>query len=247
MINIAIVDDEKGMIDQIEENLRNYEAFHAEEFRDEHFQIYTFQNGLEFLSSNRGFDIVFLDIEMPLMDGLSAAKKLRKGDDRCVIIFITNMAQYATKGYEVEAMDFLIKPLNPNTFGLKVKKALEIARKNRERSLFIFDNGRKIRLQIHKIVYVEVYGHKIYWHTLTGEYESWDSLRSVKGVLGNGLFSMCNNSQLVNLDYVSEIKGSQVFLEYGENSVTLQITRTKRKSFLDDFTLAFGTGVRRDR
>ena len=99
MIRVAIVEDNPADRMQIEQHTRR---FFAE--NEEAVQIYTFGNGIDFLEHYRAhYDVIFLDIEMPLMDGMETAEKIRKLDPYVILIFVTNMSQLALKAYEVNA------------------------------------------------------------------------------------------------------------------------------------------------
>ena len=104
MIRIAIVEDEQLFREKILRYLHRYE-----EKNKQSFSIKTFENGMQFLTDYRPeYDIIFMDIEMPYLSGMETAKRIRKVDSRTAIAFITNMANYAVQGYEVEAIDFIV-------------------------------------------------------------------------------------------------------------------------------------------
>ena len=118
MLKIAIVENEPEQADL----LSGYIARYSQESGIK-CQVVTFSNGLEFISGyTPGFDAVFMDIKMPLIDGMEAAEKLRKIDEDVVLIFVTNMAQLAIKGYKVNAMDFIVKPVTYFDFSLEMDK-----------------------------------------------------------------------------------------------------------------------------
>ena len=120
MVKIAVVDDSEADRSLITEYLKKYESEKGEKL-----QIFSFSDGMEFIETyDAGYGIVFLDIKMPLIDGISLARKIREKDEAVVLIFITNMAQYAIKGYEVNAMDYLLKPLKYFVFQTKLEKAI---------------------------------------------------------------------------------------------------------------------------
>ena len=101
MIHLAIVEDEQLYIDQLTEYIHRYEAEKKLKFK-----ISVFSDGAEIVEDYKGvYDIIFLDIQMKFMNGMDAAEKIRELDPNVVIIFITNMTQYAVRGYEVDALD----------------------------------------------------------------------------------------------------------------------------------------------
>lgn len=107
MIRIAVVEDEKKFIDQTKEYFDRYQEEHHESL-----DITYFRDGDEIVSRYRSqFDIIFMDIQMKFMDGMTAAREIRKQDSQVIILFITNLSQYAIRGYEVGALDYILKPL----------------------------------------------------------------------------------------------------------------------------------------
>src|SRR5699024_9949367 len=102
LLHVAIVEDDQETREQLEEFIRRY--------GDEHglsFEIESFADGIQIVERDASrFDIILLDIEMPCMNGMEAAQKLRAADADVVLVFVTNMAQYAIRGYEVGALDF---------------------------------------------------------------------------------------------------------------------------------------------
>ena len=121
MIQIAIVEDEDCEAAKLSESLERFAQEH-----DDAFSIRRFRNGLEFLSADYvACDLVFLDVEMPILDGIETAKRLRERDSKVVLVFITKLFQYAVNGYEYDAADFIIKPLRYPSFSLKMEKLMK--------------------------------------------------------------------------------------------------------------------------
>ena len=107
--------------------LQDYILRYSEE-KQEPLAVECFENGLNFISDYKAScDIALMDIEMPHMNGLDTARKLREFDSQIPLIFITNMAQYAINGYEVQALDFMVKPIEYFNFSLKLDKAIRIS------------------------------------------------------------------------------------------------------------------------
>ncbi len=234
-MKIAIVDDEIAEVDRLESYILQYANA-----TQQSFTIFKYHNGLEFFDSTVNFDIVFFDIEMPLMNGMETAERLREGDRNCVIIFITNLARYAVQGYAVEALDFIVKPVVYNTFAGKFKRALEVAEKRAEKKVLIAVSNGRVSLSLNEIIFVECEKHKITWHTVFGDYVSWGTLKEVASRLDNKCFSFCNGSQIVNLEYVFNWKNDEVELKKGNRRWVLQISRMKKKEFLYQLTVGFG-------
>ena len=120
MVNIAIVEDDKDQAQLLESALARY----SDEFRVP-LRTTVFYNAMAFLSKYSGdYDIVFMDILMPMMNGMDASRILREKDDKVMVIFVTNMQQYAIQGYEVGAFDFILKPIRYPEFKLKFTRAV---------------------------------------------------------------------------------------------------------------------------
>lgn len=108
MIRVAVVEDEEEAMNDLLRHLRQY----GQE-KNVRLVIDTFSNGVDFISDyNARYDIVFMDIKLPLMDGMQCAVSLRRLDEDVALVFVTNMGQYAIKGYEVCAMGYMIKPVS---------------------------------------------------------------------------------------------------------------------------------------
>lgn len=121
MIEIAIVEDEENYRNILQEYLQKYEQEYGEQI---HLSVYT--DGDEITENySAKYDIIFMDIEMQFMDGMTAARKIREADKGVIIIFITNMAQYAIQGYEVDALDYVLKPIAYFAFSKKLSGRLE--------------------------------------------------------------------------------------------------------------------------
>ena len=121
MFRIGIAEDDPSFQKTISEYIERYKK---ETNID--IQASFFQDGNELVFKYEPiYDVLLLDIEMPKMNGMDAAREIRKRDQRVLIIFITNMAQYAINGYEVGALDFVLKPIKYFSFSMKLEKALK--------------------------------------------------------------------------------------------------------------------------
>lgn len=224
MIRIAIVEDDKRYQEQISEYLLRYQ----EEFSIQ-VEIAVFNDGKLIIESYRPYyDMILMDIEMPMIDGMTAAKKIRMIDSEVIIIFITNMAKYAIKGYEVNALDFVLKPINYFLFTIKMHNAIKmIKRKDGKSILLVIDNTMK-KMITSDIYYIEVMKHDLYYHTIDGIFKQQGSLKELESNLIGEPFKRCNNCYLVNLKYVSGIAQNLVFVA----NEPLQMSRPKKKEFM---------------
>ncbi len=193
------------------------------------FNIACFSDALSFLDEFGGnYDFVFMDIELPHMDGMEAARRLREKDGKVIIIFVTNMAQYAIKGYEVGALDFIVKPIRYESFAMKMDKAIERSKAVSGKEIWISERGTKRRLRTEDIKYVEVVHNSCIYHTVHGDFSTYDQLYNVCEMLKDAPFALCNRCFLVNFMHVTAIGDLSVTVA-GES---LQISRSKKKAFL---------------
>ncbi|MBO7363743.1 MAG: response regulator transcription factor, partial [Lachnospiraceae bacterium] len=167
-MRIAIVDDEEIVRNQI----RNY----VEQFcqaRELPVACACFEDADSFLKNySPVYDAVFLDIKMPGSNGMEAARILRRTDQATILVFITNLKQYAIQGYTVDAIGFVVKPVNRYDFDVVMEKVIRRVRSNGPGDLSVKTANGMARLRIRDILYIEVIRHKLVFHTVGGEVES---------------------------------------------------------------------------
>lgn len=223
MVRIAIVEDDPTDLARLMECLRQYEAEQGERF-----DVKPFSNPSDFLDSYRSdCDLVFMDIELPLFNGVDAARQLREVDDVVTLVFITNMEQYAVSGYQVDALDFVVKPINYYRFSSMMRKALRTMARRSEKEVTVQTSGSITRLRVSQIHYVEIRDHLLIYHTDGGRLESWGKLADVEAELSAYNFVRCSSSLLVNLRHVISVAGNSVDVA----GTTLPISQRRRKAF----------------
>ena len=224
MIKIAIVEDEAAVRDQLTDYVRRYTRQYGTEF-----EVTCFTDGDEILENYRpAFDIILLDVEMKRLNGMETAQRIRELDDDVLLIFITNMAQYAIKGYSVGALDYVLKPVPYFAFSQQLQKAVnQLARRARHYLAVPVDGGMR-RLDTAAIYYMESDGHKVCFYTEDGDFTAPGALKAFEEKLANRPFARCNSGYLVNLAQVRGVQQSEV--QVGPH--TLQISRPRRKAFL---------------
>lgn len=222
---IAIVEDEEVYSLQLKNCLEQYE-----EKNNLHLRISRFYDAKSFFAAyeTAEFDLVFLDIRLPDGNGMNIAKRIRLHDEKTMLIFVTNLANYAIKGYEVAAFDFILKPVNYESFAMKFKRAYAILDRNNEEVIKV-KTGNDIKvIPIFRITYIEVSDHVICIHTTEGEVNTTGRITDFLDRLEHYGFAMCNQCYLVHLRYVAGVKDDTVFI--GEEA--LHISRPRKKEFL---------------
>lgn len=232
MIKIAVIDDEK---EERERLLGYYQRLRAEV--NEQLDIHTYLSGDDFLDKGDiSFDLICLDIDMDGLDGISTAKEIRKRDSQVIIIFVTNMAQMAIRGYEVQALDFVVKPVNYYSFAMKMSNAFHMLRNRRSRNIILTTSGGMQKISTDELYYVEVNGHYLYYHTKDQVFRQKASMKEIEDRLAGLSFKRCNNCYLVNLKYVNCVNKDD--LKVGED--WLKISRPRKKDFLQSLANYMG-------
>ena len=228
MISIAIVEDEDSCAKQMEEYLARY----ADE-SGEVFETVRFCDGDEILEKYRAqYDIILMDVQMKFMDGMTAAEEIRKVDPEVVIIFITNMAQYAIRGYAVDALDYVLKPVSYFAFSQRLDRAIGRMKRRARRYMTIAIRGGARKLDISRILYVESQGHNLVFVTDGEEHTTTGTIREVEEKLESFGFFRCNKGCLVNLEHVDGVRDGCVLI-HGEQLI---ISRTRKSAFLEALT-----------
>lgn len=236
MIRIAIVEDEAHYKDQLVEFLKKFE----QEF-GEHIEITTYADGDEFVEDYKAqFDIILMDVQMRFMDGMSAAEEIRKMDSEVVIMFITNMAQYAIKGYAVDALDYILKPISYFQFSQRLNRAIERMKRREEHYITIKVKGGVKRFQISDIYYIESQGHKLIYATKLGEIETSGTMKELEEQLAGYHFFRGNKGYFINLEHVEGMNDIFAIVKGKE----LLISRPKRKAFMEALSTYWGEVIK---
>lgn len=233
MIRIAVVEDDPGY----RRRLEGYIADFGREY-NEFFRVTAFSDGLDIAENYTAvYDVILMDIEMRHLNGMDTAMRIRAMDANVAIIFITNSAQFAIQGYQVEALSYVLKPISYFAFSQELKKALK--RVKEQRASFFLHVPQKeglVRLDVSRLHYVESMGHNVVYHTDTGDVINRESLKSVEEKLTEWGFSRCNNCYLVNLAFVEKVDRDYVVV----SGQALQISRPRRKGFMEDLAAYVG-------
>ena len=232
VIRIAIVEDEKDYAMQLQGYIRDFQREYGESF-----EITLFTDGDEIVYKYRSqFDIILMDVQMKYMDGMTAAEEIRKMDSDVVIIFITNMSQYAIRGYAVDALDYILKPVSYFAFSQRLRRAISRMKNRTTKSIVANVRDGIIRLQVNQICYIESQGHNVVFHTVTGDYEVLDTIKELEQTLSEVNFFRGNKWYLVNLAYVVGTQDGFIKLD----NAMLPLSRSRKKDFMAALTRYWG-------
>ena len=225
MIRIAIVEDEAAVQAQLLEYVERYKRQYGTAM-----EVKTFADGMELLDDYRPvYDLILLDVEMKHLDGMETAQRVRALDADVMIIFITNMAQYAIKGYAVGALDYVLKPVTYEQLCIRLSRAIQRVQRRRGGQIVLQLAGGGMQvLNTSEIYYLETRSRMLYYHTAKGEFAVRASLASAEKQLAEYHFARCNQCYLVNLEFVKAVDGD--FVQVGEDR--LEISRRQKAAFL---------------
>lgn len=238
MFRIAICDDESYYRDQLCRVLQEYAADHGQEF-----EILSFESADQLLLNYpKDTDILLLDIAMSGVDGMEAARSIRKFDSTVCIIFVTTMYQYAIDGYAVKAFGFIRKPISAAELSHELTCALTMINNTRARERFITikSGGVFHRLPISHISYCEVKNHQIDIRKDNETYQCRDSMNELVNRLSPLGFYRCHSSFLVNGEHIASIEQSQLTLKDGS---VIPISQRRRKEFMQEISSFLGCSI----
>jgi DNA-binding LytR/AlgR family response regulator len=226
VFRVAVIEDDKTSLLWMKELLRRFE-----EEIGSHFEIAEFRDGYEIVENyTADYDFLFMDIELPLLNGMSAAEEIRRRDADVGIIFVTSSTQYAIRGYRVGALDYLVKPVDYATFAETMRRALAHRRVRDDRFLMLnVRAGVRRKIHIRNIRYVEVRDHDLTYHLIDGNIKTRGTFREAEQRLTPEGFFRCNKGILVNLAYVDGVERQDICV----GSDRIQLGNSRKRAFMD--------------
>ena len=229
MIRVAIVEDEIRYQQMFEEYIRKY----ADE-KSVDVSVKVFSDGMDISEGYEPvWDVILMDIKMRHQDGMEAARVIRQHDQDVAIMFITTLAQYAIHGYEVGALDYVLKPVEYDKFAMRFDRLLRGINRKEERFIMLPGDDGKDKVEISKIRFIRVDHHnlEINVDSQAGvrNYNIRKSISSIEKELSDNRFVRCDQSVIVNISYITKVKKDTV--EVGD--IILPVSRAKRKPFME--------------
>lgn len=208
MYRIGVIEDEPAYRRELQNAIA--ECTDGSEHR-----IQCFDCGEQFLQSGwatEKYGVLFIDIELPGMNGMELARKLRQGGYCDLIVFTTNFEEYVYEGYEVEAFRYLRKPVRIQDIAVCMERADRIMQ---EKMLVFMFKRKRYSIPYRDISYISSYGHYLTVHTREQDYDWKYLLKELQPQLPEQ-FVRCHRSFIVNLDYMRRLDGKRMFLKTGE-------------------------------
>lgn len=223
MINIAVCDDEINILTELEEKIKKYMKYNKIEFN-----LVKYIKGEHLIESENNFDIILLDIKMNGINGIETAKIIRKNNKSSSLIFTTNFEDYVFEAFDVEASNYLLKPIDYNklysTFDKIIKKI------NTESELFLYFKKNQYfkKIKLSQIKYIEVLNHTVYIYSID-ETNSYNyKIEDLEKQLNNDFFR-CHRSYIINFNYVKSYKSGLIILSDDEK---IPVAKRRQKEFL---------------
>jgi len=225
MIHIAIVEDESLYLEQLLDHIETYKKESGQEIK-----VSTFRDGEDIVEKYKaGYDIILMDIQMRFMDGMTAAEKIRQMDQEVIIMFITNMSQYAVRGYEVDALYYILKPVHYFDFSQKLGRAIGRMKKREEHYIAIPVADGIQKIEVSTIYYIESQGHDLIYTTSNGEYKSKGRLSDLESTLEGYGFFRGNKGYLINMNHVEGMRKDNCLI----GGMLIPVSRLRKSKFLE--------------
>lgn len=224
-MKIAIIEDEHNAAESLKQCILQYEKEFGKQF-----SIDIFYDAEQFLEDfKKDYSIIFTDIDMPKINGLDVARGIRKQDNQVTLVFVTNLSQYAIYGYEVDAIDYILKPLTYDQFKIKMMRIIRHSKiSEKEETIMVSTANGKIAIPLSDLIYIESDDHLLTYHMKNSSIDSFGTMKNLERNLPDTFFR-CNTCYIVNLKQVSGIEKTEVILK---GDIRLSVSRARRKEFL---------------
>ena len=211
-VSIAVCDDLEEERLQLIRMMQNYGRRHSVEFAME-----TFSGGAALLDAYRSgrWDFVLLDIYMPGQDGIEVARRLREQDSECILIFVTTSLEHGMVSYELQAADYLVKPVAQKDVDAAFDWCLR-EKQDMFRTIAVRSEWDEIEILLRNIQYIEIKRHTAYIHTTERIIQTSRGMNALEAEINNPDFLRCHRSFLVNMRHIRRIEKRDFVMENGD-------------------------------
>lgn len=217
-MKIAIVDDEKYWRESVVQTVK-------QQYCKDNIELDLYKNGIDYLRSREKYDITFIDIEMPELDGFDTINRARKYNGEGIYIILTTHTEMSRKGYMVNAFRYIDKTRLEEELIEAVSSANILLGRNEKVKVNVVGEGQQ-ELILKNIYYIETEKHCILIHTKHGVIRCSNNLRDIEKLLSDKWFYRCHNSYVVNLDEIRTVKDNIIYMNNGSD-----IDVSKRKLY----------------
>ena len=223
-MRFAICDDEMMHAAQLAEMLRAIDdAIRCESYTSGETLVADIESG-------QSFDAIFLDMEMPGMDGIAAGNAIRALDERVILVFVTSHREYAVESFQCEPLDYLVKPVDPDRLRIVLEKIQH--KTNKKRTVLTFEEGGEyVRLYSDEIVYCESSRNYITIHTREAIHRIRMTSAELEARLESEHFARCHRSYIVNLEEVKKVD-NEGYIHLHHSKDTIPVGAVFKKEFL---------------
>lgn len=218
-MNVAIVDDEKVFLKELHDKIDSLGM--------SDYKVCEFESGESFLSKfEKGkFDIIILDVEMPGINGLETAEKIRESDKTVILSFLTNYSEFAIQGYEVNAFRYILKT-QPDYLYMQQLQSIFDEYKQTHKAYAYSNQNMSFRYKLIDILYFEIFNRQILLHTTERNVEYYGNLSDIYEELKGFNFIKPGKSYVVNLEHIKNIDKNFLIMSNGDK---ILIGRTYKK------------------
>lgn len=230
LLRIAVCDDEKLIVDEISQIIDNFT-----DDNEESIKVYKFNDGYELIKSNIKFNLIFLDIEMPEINGIELAENIRKIDSKVQIVYVTNYQNYMKKAYNVHAFDYIQKPVEREQIHRVLEDYLKIINPKETNVIELTSlDSENLLIDVDMIIDISC-GHKkrtVIVITTESEYICKGKISDIYDSLNSFDFFMPHRSHIINLSMVKSFKKKEKVIMVNGDEIPLS------KGNNDDFLTA---------
>ena len=214
MLKTAVCDDNITDLSNITSILNDYNAMHMNKRTIDYT---AFQNAADLIASlERGqrYDLILIDVLMPFITGMQAAKEIRRFNKDVKIIFISNSAEFAVESYNVDAFYYALKPIWKDQLFLLLNKVMAELDSQIGTSILIKSKAGLTRVNIHHLEFAEVNGRSIYYHITDGTViEAAGTMSELEQLLsGNSCFIKPHRSYIINMEHLDTLSQRDIVM-----------------------------------